>query len=246
MVRNGTKMPSFCLAKIRPHVRVRSQTIQLKENNIDSFTKTEDQKSKDSDSCCNEKDITSGDVPKVDQVPPKVISRKVMIVVDSSIEAKNALQWALTHTVQGHDILVLLYVKKITSMQGNDQGTNNKEKATKIPGFLSAMKNTCQMKYSDLQVEILMVEGTEKGTTIVEEAKKQEVTMLVLGQKKQPFTWRLLLTWAGRPLGGNGGGVADYCVQNATCMAVAVRRKSKRVGGYLITTKRQKDFWLLA
>lgn len=96
------------------------------------------------------------------------------------------------------------------------------------------------------QVEISIVEGKEKGTTIVEEAKRQEVTMLVLGQKKQPITWRLLLTWASRPMGGNGGGMVDYCVQNATCMAVAVRRKSKRVGGYVITTKRQKDFWLLA
>lgn len=91
-----------------------------------------------------------------------------------------------------------------------------------------------------------MVEAKDKAITVVEEAKTQEVTMLVLGQKKQPITWRLLLTWAGKSPAGYSGGVVDYCVQNATCMAVAVRRKSKRAGGYLITTKRQKDFWLLA
>ncbi|KAI3503720.1 hypothetical protein L1887_32169 [Cichorium endivia] len=242
MVKNGSKMPTFGLAKIRPHVRVRSPTTQLKQN-VDSTTKTDDQKTEDSGTFCNDKETKSEGVAKSDQTPVKLIGRKVMIVVDSSIEAKNALLWALTHTVQSHDIVVLLFFKKITtSKQGNE---STKAKATKVPGFLYAMKNMCQMKCSDVQVEISLVEGKEKGITIVEEAKKQEVTMLVLGQKKQPITWRLLLTWAGKPMSG-GGGVVDYCVQNATCMAVAVRRKSKRVGGYLITTKRQKDFWLLA
>ncbi|XP_071704865.1 uncharacterized protein [Rutidosis leptorrhynchoides] len=242
MVKNGTKMPSFCLARIRPHVRVRSQTLQLKENiSVDSSTKPDDQKTEGSYGCIEKENKTESKT-KVEE-PTKINSRKVMIVVDSSCESKNALQWALTHTVQSHDILVLLYVKKITS---NKEIKLTKEKATKVPTFLCSLKNTCQLKYSNIQVEISIIEGKEKGTAIVEEAKKQEVTMLVLGQKKQPITWRLLLTWAGRPVGGNGGGMVDYCVQNATCMAVAVRRKSKRVGGYLITTKCQKDFWLLA
>ncbi|KAI3729657.1 hypothetical protein L6452_18319 [Arctium lappa] len=240
MVKNGSKMPSFCLTKIRPHVRVRSPTIQLKEN-VDSSTKlsTDDQKVEDSSSDWNEQESK----PEVVDKAVKIVGRKVMIVVDSSMEAKNALQWALTHTVQSHDIVVLLYVKKITNSK---QGTeSHKEKSTKVPGFLCCMKNTCEMKRSDVEVEISMVEGKEKGRTIVEEAKRQEVTMLVLGQKKQVFTWRLLITWAGKQVRA-GTGMVDYCVQNATCMAVAVRRKSKRVGGYLITTKRQKDFWLLA
>jgi len=51
------------------------------------------------------------------------------------------------------------------------------------------------------------------------------------------------MMWAGNRM---DGGVVDYCVQNAKCMAVAVRRKSRRGGGYLITTRRHKDFWLLA
>lgn len=89
-----------------------------------------------------------------------------------------------------------------------------------------------------------MAEGKEKGPTIVEEAKKQGVAMLVLGQKKQSVTWRLLVTWAGNRAGG--GGVVEYCIQNCSCVAIGVRRKSKKLGGYLITTKRHKDFWLLA
>lgn len=86
--------------------------------------------------------------------------------------------------------------------------------------------------------------GKDKGPAIVEEAKKQEVALLVLGQKKRSVTWRLVMMWAGNRIGS--GGVVEYCIQNAGCMAVAVRRKSKKLGGYLITTKRHKDFWLLA
>lgn len=40
-----------------------------------------------------------------------------MIVVDSSREAKGALQWSLSHTVQSQDKVVLLYVIK-PSKQG--------------------------------------------------------------------------------------------------------------------------------
>lgn len=89
----------------------------------------------------------------------------------------------------------------------------------------------------------MVAEGKEKGPRIVEEARKQGVAMLVLGQKKRSTTWRLLMMWAGNRV---AGGVVEYCIQNATCMAIAVRRKSKKLGGYLITTKRHKDFWLLA
>ncbi|CAN1313181.1 hypothetical protein LINPERPRIM_LOCUS28880 [Linum perenne] len=89
-----------------------------------------------------------------------------------------------------------------------------------------------------------MVEGKEKGPAIVEEAKKQGVSLLVLGQRKRSsMTWRLIMMWANAAA---GGGVVEYCIQNAECMAIAVRRKSKKHGGYLITTKRHKDFWLLA
>ena len=79
----------------------------------------------------------------------------------------------------------------------------------------------------------------------MEEARKQGVALLVLGQKKRSTTWRLLMMWAGHRVTG-GVGVVEYCIQNAHCMAIAVRRKGKKIGGYMITTKRHKDFWLLA
>lgn len=83
---------------------------------------------------------------------------------------------------------------------------------------------------------------------IVEEARKQGAALLVLGQKKQSMAWRLLMMWArgSHATATSRGGVVEYCIQKAGCMAIAVRRKSKKLGGYLITTKRQRDFWLLA
>lgn len=42
---------------------------------------------------------------------------KVMVVVDTSREAMGALEWALSHTVQNQDTIVLLYVSK-PSKQG--------------------------------------------------------------------------------------------------------------------------------
>lgn len=95
-------------------------------------------------------------------------------------------------------------------------------------------------------MEIVILEGKEKGVTIVEEAKRQRVSLLVLGQKrKRPIWWQLVNLWRRRRR-NRMFQVVDYCIQNASCMTIAVRKKSNKLGGYLITTKRHKDFWLLA
>jgi hypothetical protein len=70
------------------------------------------------------------------------------------------------------------------------------------------------------------------------------ISLLIMGQKKRSVTWRLLSMWMAGMRGTTAAaaGTGDYCVQNAACMALAVRRKSRRGGGYLITTRRQRDF----
>lgn len=98
MGRTGVKMPSFCLNRIRPHVRVRSPPVQTQN-----------------DAKTDQKNENSGDVIKPAVKP---IGRKIMIVVDSSMEAKGALQWALTHTVQSHDMVILLHVTKPSNPAG--------------------------------------------------------------------------------------------------------------------------------
>ncbi|KAE8691954.1 nucleolar protein 14-like [Hibiscus syriacus] len=213
MGRTGLRLPGFCLNRIRPHVRVKSPPTQPNPS-----AKTTHPKG---------------------QVGEEASGRKIMIVVDSSIEAKGALQWTLSHTVvQCQDTLVLLHVAKPSKQVSNDE-----KRGTRSCEPVSSLKNMCKQKRPEVEVEVAVVEGKEKGPAVVEEAKRQGVALLVLGQKKKSITWRLIMMWAGNQI---AVGAVEYCIQNATCMAVAVRRKSKKLGGYLITTKRHKDFWLLA
>ncbi|XWS51259.1 hypothetical protein CRYUN_Cryun12cG0161300 [Craigia yunnanensis] len=162
---------------------------------------------------------------------------KVMVVVDSSLEAKGALEWALSHTIQSQDSIVLLHVAKPRKKE------SRRKRNPRVYELLQSMKNMCQMKRPGVQVEVAKVEGKERGPIIVEAAKQQKVSLLVLGQRKKSMIWRLMRKWTAKR---GGGGVVDYCIQNASCMTIAVRRKANELGGYLITTKRHKNFWLLA
>lgn len=104
-----TRIPSFCLNRIRPHVQIRPPPILVKNNN--NINEEKNDPSLALPAPVPEAKVSGDDVAK----PTLVIGRKIMILVDSSLEAKNALQWALTHTVQSHDLLVLLYVTKPSS-----------------------------------------------------------------------------------------------------------------------------------
>ncbi|ONK56553.1 uncharacterized protein A4U43_C10F9990 [Asparagus officinalis] len=225
MVRVGGRLPGFCLSQIATRVRMRSPPLESKPAQPTGPSGNEGKDSKDSSEKRSE--------------VVGYVGRRVMVVLDSSAEAKCALQWALSQSVQSSDTLVLLDVVK-PSKQGDQ---TEKERDAKDFQLLNAMRSVCQAKRPEVQVELTLVEGKDRGPTIVEEARKQNISLLVLGQKRRSITWRLLMMWAGNRM---DGGAVDYCVQNATCMALAVRRKSRRGGGYLITTKRHKDFWLLA
>ncbi|KAL6505664.1 hypothetical protein OROHE_023043 [Orobanche hederae] len=130
----GTKMPKFCLSRIRPLVRVRSQPMQSKIQ--ENPTSNGDEEKIDGFVDGGGKDISGGGVGKSSAIS----GRKVMVVVDSSGEAKNALEWALSHTVQNQDIMVLLHVIKPLK-QGDRSNVN-----TKVPEFLTSVKYSCQVK----------------------------------------------------------------------------------------------------
>ncbi|XP_076890129.1 uncharacterized protein LOC143541108 [Bidens hawaiensis] len=171
---------------------------------------------------------------------------KVMVVVDSSNESKGALQWALDHTVQNQDTMILLHVAGGSKLGCKSSGEVNQ----RMYEHLCSIKKNLQVKRPEVKVEIEVRQGKEKGAIIVEAGKKEHVSLLVLGQRKQSMIWRICHTptrirtfWTSKRCQNRA---VDYCIQNANCMTIAVRRKNKRHGGYLITTKRHKNFWLLA
>ncbi|KAI3892405.1 hypothetical protein MKX03_012623 [Papaver bracteatum] len=172
-----------------------------------------------------------------------VVGRRIMVVVDLSYEVASAIQWTLTHTVQNQDTLVLLHVVKPKSSK-QCKGSEITPMSARAYELLHTIKNLCHLERPEVQVEVEVVKASkQKGPTIVQEAKKQGVSLLILGQRKRTITWRLLQLWRRKR---SSSGVVEYCVENANCMAIGVRRKSKKLGGYLITTQHHKDFWILA
>ncbi|EFJ25333.1 hypothetical protein SELMODRAFT_99947 [Selaginella moellendorffii] len=165
--------------------------------------------------------------------------KRVIVVVDQSSEARLALLWALSHIVHKLDVVTLLYVS-----QGMDFDETKFRGEAKGYQVLNTLKDLCLERRPEIEVETLVVEG-DKGPMIVGQAKKLEASVLVLGQRKFGFLWRLTPALS-RFLRLTGDGLIDYCIQNAECLTLAVRRKSKKVGGYLINSKWQKNFWLLA
>lgn len=91
-------------------------------------------------------------------------------------------------------------------------------------------------------VETCVVEAEERAPAVVEAARRHGASLLVLGQRRRLRVTRWLhALWRRRR---RGMGMVEYCIEHAPCPALAVRRRSS--GGYLVSSKRHKDFWLLA
>lgn len=224
-------MACFGLGRAAARVRVRSSPSQSKS----SSASIKVDRRFDFHGKCKEK----FGVDKATTETDSATGNRIMVVADPSFEAKGALQWALSHTVQNDDTIILVHVTK-PFIQGEG---SNRVLNPKGYEFLDSMKSMCETKRPGARVEVLLLVGKQKGPIIVEEAGKQEASLLVLGQRKRSITWRLLMRWTRRRA---HEGDVEYCIQNSKCMTIAVRRKSEKLGGYLITTKRHKDFWLLA
>ncbi|XP_074319744.1 uncharacterized protein LOC141656644 [Silene latifolia] len=234
MAKVATKMPGFCFRIRKAWIRVRLPWLQTNPvyNSI-KFT----HKNEYYDDC------SSSSFRSCDDNSEKTESNngnRIMVVVDATQEAKGALQWALSHTVQKEDTILLLHLANPSSRGLKFEGGIN----PKAYGLLYSLKGVCQSKKPGVHVEVVALSGKDKGPIIVEQAKEQKASLLVLGHRRRSIAWRFLMRWAGRNRSSHG--VVDYCIQNADCMTIAVRRKSKKLGGYLITTKRHKNFWLLA
>lgn len=236
-MRVGTIILGFCFRVRKGQGRIRARSSPPLQSNPAYNSIKSSHKDEYYDNECGSSSFSSTDDNSSKNESKE--GNRIMIVVDPTQEAKGALQWALSHTVQKEDTVILLHIDKPT--KGSDSGSDVNPKAY---GLLYSMKSVCQTRRPGVQVEIVGIGGKEKGGIIVEQAKEQKASLLVLGHRRRSMAWRLLMRWAGRNRSSHG--VVDYCIQNADCMTIAVRRKSRKLGGYLITTKRHKNFWLLA
>ncbi|XP_027358390.1 uncharacterized protein LOC113867329 [Abrus precatorius] len=157
--------------------------------------------------------------------------KRVMVVVDGTSHSKHAMMWALTHVANKGDLLTLLHV--VPPHKGSESSCS-----TYLVNYLGSLCRDCK---PGVEVEALVIQGP-KVATVMSQVKKLEVSVLVLGQKKPSSLLSCLC-------GGSSTSTdefVEYCINNAECLTIGVRKRSQGTNGYLISTRWQKNFWLLA
>ncbi|GJM92404.1 hypothetical protein PR202_gb04042 [Eleusine coracana subsp. coracana] len=155
--------------------------------------------------------------------------KRVMVLVDESSGAKHAMMWALTHVANKGDFLTLLHVLPHAGGGG--------EEASSLANSLGTL---CKASRPEVEVEALVIQGP-KLATVLSQVKKLEASVLVLSQcRPSPFCWLSCI------LRSSSEEFVEQCINQAECLTLAVRKQSKGMGGYLVSTRWQKNFWLLA
>ncbi|KAI5589214.1 hypothetical protein BDE02_05G146800 [Populus trichocarpa] len=163
-----------------------------------------------------------------------VMRKRVVVVVDQTSHSKHAMMWALTHVANKGDLLTLLHI-----IPPSDIGSGERTSDAYSPYLASSLGSLCKASRPEVEVEALVIQGPKLGT-VMSQVKKLEASVLVLGQKR-PST--LISCLCGT---SSSEDFVQQCISNAECLTVGVRKQSRGMSGYLITTRRQKDFWLLA
>ncbi|XP_011027546.1 PREDICTED: uncharacterized protein LOC105127813 isoform X1 [Populus euphratica] len=182
-------------------------------------------------------------------------TKRVMVVVDHTSHSKHAMMWALTYLANKGDLLTLLQIIP-PSHKGSRGRTSGSGTDSSTPYLASSLGSLCKASRPErcliwgnyqVEVEALVIQGP-KLATVVNQVKKLEVTVLVLGQRRPStlFSWWVQDSNLCLCATSNIEDFAEQCINNAECWAIGVRKQTEGMSGYLITTKRQKDFWLLA
>ncbi|KAL0391739.1 UNVERIFIED_CONTAM: hypothetical protein Sradi_2396700 [Sesamum radiatum] len=143
-----------------------------------------------------------------------------MVVVDQSSHSKHAMMWALTHVTNKGDILTLLHIVS-PSHHSSPSSSSSSYLATTLGSLCKACK-------PEVEVEALVIQGP-KMDTVMSQVKKLEVKSLCclcLPSSTEEFV--------------------EQCINTLECLTIGVKKQSKGVGGYLISTRWHKNFWLLA
>ncbi|XP_047326157.1 uncharacterized protein LOC124929812 [Impatiens glandulifera] len=154
--------------------------------------------------------------------------KRVMVVIDGSNSSKAAINWALTHVVNNIDLLTLLHIIP-------PQSHHNQSAISTTTNYLGSFCKACKPQ---VEVEALVLQGP-KLSTIISQVKKLQVSVLILAQSSSPhLNWLLC--------GCRSEEFVEECIKSVDCLTVGVRKQKRGVGGYLITTKWKRNFWLLA
>ncbi|GFP84330.1 hypothetical protein PHJA_000576700 [Phtheirospermum japonicum] len=140
--------------------------------------------------------------------------------------------WALTHVTNKGDILTLLHIVS-PNYSENDYNSSSS------PYLATTLGSLCKASKPEVEVEALVIQGP-KMATVISQVKKLEVSVLVLGQKKPSPLLNCLCFIS------STDEFVEQCINKLECLTIGVRKQSKGVGGYLISTRWHKNFWLLA
>ncbi|CAK9143958.1 unnamed protein product [Ilex paraguariensis] len=164
-----------------------------------------------------------------------VMRKRVMVVVDQSSHSKHAMMWALTHVTNKGDMLTLLHIVP-PPHRGSERPS---ESSSCSPYLASSLGSLCKACKPEVEVEALVIQGPKLGT-VMSQVTKLEVSVLVLGQKKPSPLINCLCGSSSTEK------FVEQCINNVECLTIGVRKQSQGIGGYLISTRWQKNFWLLA
>ncbi|KAL0556410.1 hypothetical protein IC582_004924 [Cucumis melo] len=159
--------------------------------------------------------------------------KRVMVVVDHTSQSSHATMWALTHLANKGDVLTLLHVITNSSTDSSSSAADSSSSFC-----ASSLGSLCKASRPEVEVEVLVIEGP-KLATVMNQVKKLEVSVLVVGQRRPS----LFSCFCGS---GGAGDLVEQCINNAECLTIGVRKQSRDMGGYVINTRWQKNFWLLA
>lgn len=166
------------------------------------------------------------------------LRKRVMVVVDNTSHSKHAMMWALTHAANKGDLLTLLHIIPPASKGGGDRAPGS-DSSSSSPYLVNSLGSLCKACKPQVEVEALVIQGPRLAT-VINQVKKLDVSVLVVGQKKpSPLTNCLCGSSSSEEF-------VDQCINNVECLTIGVSKQSKSVGGYLISTRWKKNFWLLA
>ncbi|OEL27556.1 hypothetical protein BAE44_0011425 [Dichanthelium oligosanthes] len=153
--------------------------------------------------------------------------KRVMVVVDQSSGARHAMMWALTHVASKGDFLTLLHVLPPQSGSGGSGGGGGRGggvDASALANSLGALCKACKPE----------IGATSTNGSTLRPCHCWDGLVSLLYAALRSF------------MRSSSEALVEECISRAECLTVAVRRQSKGVGGYLISTRWQKNFWLLA